>query len=371
MDLLINKKFNRNLLVPKDLEKLPQNNLIGSILFVIGDKPNIFFCHLGHEIGGAKPFIFDLLCKNIINTKNTTILTLKDRTFLYEHIFNTLAHEDDVIDYKNYDNIINLSEMCKNPHLGHGLEGYHYGAKWEKEEFFHYITNNLFKNIYIPRGFNNYKDADWINYMCSCNVEKYDIFDSDFIILHYRNYNPSEHNRVKCWNYESNEKINNLYNILLYIKSYTRIKNVLLFGNLKQSIVYEDLNIKQTTNLKNYVSYLKSDKCKLLISGLSGAQQLANRFFNKISIVYGIGNDQIKVLTDMTKNKDILYNKYLIPNTSWDFLTVSNIKIYYYPSIKDVLYLFKTLSDKIIDFDTIDQSYNEFLQSNNDNYLLN
>tara|TARA_B100001057_G_C22668507_1_gene878863 strand:- start:434 stop:1057 length:624 start_codon:yes stop_codon:yes gene_type:complete len=207
--------------------------------------------------------------------------------------------------------------------------------------------------------------------MCSCNVEKYDIFDSDFIILHYRNYNPSEHNRVKCWNYESNEKINNLYNILLYIKSYTRIKNVLLFGNLKQSIVYEDLNIKQTTNLKNYVSYLKSDKCKLLISGLSGAQQLANRFFNKISIVYGIGNDQIKVLTDMTKNKDILYNKYLIPNTSWDFLTVSNIKIYYYPSIKDVLYLFKTLSDKIIDFDTIDQSYNEFLQSNNDNYLLN
>ena len=83
MDLNIFRKFN--------LETLPNNNLNGSILFVIGDKREgvTGYLHLGHEIGGAKPFIYDLLCKNIINTKNTTILTLKDRTFLYEHIFNT------------------------------------------------------------------------------------------------------------------------------------------------------------------------------------------------------------------------------------------------------------------------------------------
>ena len=91
---------------------------------------------------------------------------------------------------------------------------------------------------------------------------------------------------------------------------------------------------------------------------------MANRFFNKICIVYGNTNAAQGRFKHITNNKEMNYEWFNSESPeTWDFVTTSNIKIYYYPFINDVVNLFKTLSDKIIDAETMDKTYDQYIEN--------
>lgn len=325
----------------------------GNILFIIGQDPkkpihqyshlahetNAAYCHLGHELAGARALIMDLLSKDVIKKDKTTILTLKDRMFLYEHLFNTISHEDNELNPHIYNHIINLTKLAENPRDG-----------LSQKNYFHNITNNKFIGKYEPIGFNNYKNEKFIEYMTNCNSEKYSIFSSDFIIIHYRNYR----NNPVAWNQTTNETKDFLYNILENIKLKTIYKNVLIFGNLEEKIIIDGLNINQTHNLKLFTSNMKSENCKMIISSWSGAGQLGNLFFNNKILFYHVG-DQIIHETGRLKDLE-LYNNNLKDPYSWDYQIFSKSKRFFF---KDKYHLLDLFNKDY--FNKLDEIYNKYI----------
>ena len=296
----------------------------GQIIFIIGDRPNEpngIYCHLGHELHGARSLIFDLLCKNVITNEQTTILTMKDRMFLYNHLFNTLSHEDDVIELSNYEHIINLNKFVQDPR-----------AALYSKEYFHKLTNDKFKDLYEPIGFNNYKYKPFITSVTTCNVNKIDPFDSDFIIIHYRNYR----NVPNVWNNSTDRTVDSLNNLLKIIDETKLSKNVVIFGNVDGKINNIGLNITMTKNLKELVSYMKSDYCKVLISTWSGAGQLGQYFFNNKILFYFIG-DQV----DLINNYPIQIQRYSCDSYSWDWQKHSSCMRYF---LRDESHLYTFLN---------------------------
>jgi len=299
----------------------------GNILFIIGGPLNSTdFCHLGHELHAARSLIFDLLSKNIISPNQTTIVTLEDRLFLYNHVFkNSISHINNKLNSNNYSHIINLDKnFLSDPRQG-----------FCNIDYFHEKTNYIFKGIYNPVGFNNYKNEIFCNYVTSCNCDILNPFDSEFIIVHYRNYKNIPN--IKCWNYETDDNINELKNLLTSLKK--NYKNIIIFGNLMEKINIDGLNIKICNNLKEYVSFMKSEKCKALISVWSGAGQLGQFFFNK-EILYYMNKNQTQSFKFPCVSKEIYYGT-INDMHSWDFQTFSNCKRYWFMDINHLKNFFK------------------------------
>jgi hypothetical protein len=305
----------------------------GEIVFIIGNRPqenNGFFCHLGHELHGARSLIFDLLCKNIITVDQTTIITMRDRIFLYSHVFKKMvAHEDPPLELQgNYKHVIVLNELVKDP-----------GRASRDVNYFHSLTNNVFKGLYNPIGFNNYKNDIFKKLVTNCNIDILQTnlrftnpFDTEFIIVHYRNYKNNKH----IWNHTTDETIDNLNNLLNSLKN--NFPNILLFGNIYHEINIEGLNIKKSDNLEQLVYYMKLDNCKMIVSQWSGAAQLGQFFFSKQILYYYIG-DQLSVLHHIFY-EDNYYNN-LNNSYSWDYQTFSMCKRYWFKDINHLIKFFK------------------------------
>ena len=300
---------------------------MNNIIFIIGDHFNGNFCHLGHELNCARSLIFDLLCKEIIIEDETTIITTIDRVFLYNHIFKkTISYEENNnIDLNKFSKIIRLdNDFLSNPrtHLCN-------------KEAFHYRTYNVFKGIYEPIGFNNYKNKNFIKYVTNCNADILEPFATEFIIVHFRNY--SNKPDIKCWNYSTDDNIIELINILNSLKGY--YTNVLIFGNLNSTLdCIDGLNIKYCNNLKNYVSCMMSKNCNCIISCWSGAGQLGQFFFDKQLIYYMKPSQTVEYKFPFVNYE--VYNNNINDIYSWDFQTFSECKRYWFFNITDLINLF-------------------------------
>lgn len=314
----------------------------GKVIFIIGGHIHSEkFCHLGHELHAARSLIFDLLTKNIISNGQTTIVTVEDRIFLYNHIFkNTISHEKNKTNLIKYDHIVMLdNNFLADPRIG-----------FSNINYFHEKTNNIFKGIYNPIGFNNYKNEIFCNYITNCNTNPLEPFDTEFIIIHYRNYKNVPN--IKCWNYSTDDNIDELKNLLINLKE--KYKNIIIFGNLNEIININGVNIKNCNNLKEYVSFMKSENCKFIISVWSGAGQLGQFFFKK-EILYYMNPHQTESFKFPCVNKDI-YLSNINDCYSWDFQTFSNCKRFWFMNIQHLQNLFINNNYENLEF-----LYNQFL----------
>ena len=366
------------------LTNVPIYNI--KILFLIGGESPMGlrphssrYVHLGHEIGFVRLFLFDILYRNIIKKENITVYTLKDREFLYNHVFKTLSHEEDEIHTHKYGFIIDLTQLTYNPTwaiIPHICKD---GTVYKKYEYFNKVTNNLFKGKYKPIPFNSYKrlliekfpdeninNNQFVKYICSCNItNKYNAtsFDSNtekFIIIHHRYYSPND----LCWNFARNASMGQLYKLLEYIKLYTDYKNIVLFGQIKKEVFYEGLNIDKIHNLEYYVSLLSSKRCKLLISSWSGAGQLSHSFFNGNVFYYPICKQDIDIFKNgitVDKSSYDLFNT-KTRATAWDNAQFSEVKKYFFRSLSDILSTIKNHSNKITDLSEMEYIYNDYLE---------
>lgn len=317
----------------------------GNIIFIIGGLINSNnYTHLGHELHTARSLIFDLLSKKIISEENTTIITTKDRLFLYNHIFkNTFSHSENQIELNNYKYILNLdNSVLVNPRMF-----------FHNTRFFHQKTNYIFEKIYHPIGFNKYNNEEFATLVTNCNANVLNPFDDEFIIIHYRNYKnvPS----IKCWNYETDDNIEELKKLLLSVKK--NYKNIVIFGNLNEIININELNIKLCNNLQEYVSYMKCDNCKVIISVWSGAGQLGQFFFNK-ELLYYMSPHQTQFYKFPSLKRE-LYNNTVNDSYAWDFQTFSKCTRYWFNDLKHLQYLFDNNM-----YNNLDYVYNKYLGTN-------
>jgi hypothetical protein len=314
----------------------------GNILFIIGGPINTNnFTHLGHELHTARSLIFDLLCKKIISVENTTIVTIQDRLFLYNHIFkNTISHYENKLDLNNYKYIVNLdNSILTNPRMF-----------FSNTNYFHNKTNYIFNGLYNPIGFNKYNNIEFTNLVTNCNANVLNPFDNEFIIIHYRNYKNVPD--IKCWNYKTDDNIEEFINLLFSLKK--NYKNIVIFGNLNEIININDINIKLCNNLQDYVSYMKSDNCKAIISVWSGAGQLGQFFFNK-EILYYMSPHQTESYKFPSFSK-VQYNNTINDIFAWDFQTFSKCTRYWFNDLKHLQYLFDTNN-----YTNLDYLYNKYL----------
>ena len=313
-------------------------SLQGSIIFTIGSN-NTFFVHLGHELHAARSLIFDLLSKNVISQSQTTIVTAKDRIFLYNHVFNNVfAYEDCDVDLNQYSHVVNLNTFVHNPHLNI-LDA----------NCFHAVTNNVFLGLYNPIGFNNYKDKNDVlsTYLKGCNLTPLqEPFNSDFIIIHYRNYR----GKLNIWNHMTDESMENLCKLIISVKNIC--SNILIFGNLNEDIYIDGLNIKKCNSLSDFVYYMKLDNCKMILSQWSGAPQLGQFFFDKKILYYYTGDQlydsHLNAVFDGENYFKVREDPY-----SWDYQTFSNCQRYWFKNIDHIL----TFFDKNL-YEKLDEIYN-------------
>ena len=203
----------------------------------------------GHDLHITRCIVLDMLLQNHINKDDILVVMNNDRKFLYELLFNT------VLSYHEYTSLnINTTNIID-------LRAFSLLATCNRDKFF--IPNFSFSGNYYTEEFR--KKMLQINY---CDT-KYNIFDNDYIVIHYR-YDADLNNLKKIC-----DKITNTYynmNLIIFNHNIENISSIREY--------YKDTNIIFTDNLQLYASYLNNSKCKMVISEWSGGGQLSQYCFS-------------------------------------------------------------------------------------------
>jgi hypothetical protein len=259
--------------------------------------------NLGHEIHMTRIILFDMLIKNKIN-KNDIIVTMNDRKFLYENVFNNImdyntALINNYLDWNKY-NIINLFEIIVQYNCKDLLKiDYVLPDKYYNDELYNYI-----KNI-------NYLKLD------------YDFLKNSYVIIHHR---------YDC-------DISKLKAIIQKLRNIFNDVHIIVFNNDKLKIlsaISEYNNISTTDNLQEYASLLKEPNCKLVITEWSGGGQLAQYCSNANIIIYF---DAYIISSNYVDSSLRLHEESMNGTAfqAWDFKTITQCKRFYYHNYVEML----------------------------------
>jgi hypothetical protein len=246
-----------------------------NIIFEIKNHP------LGDEINMTRNILLDLLFQKYI-TRNVVILCHKDRLFLYKNIFNNTYLIEDGLEIED------IKKICD--------------YKFNKD-FLPYL---LLPNLYIfPSHF-------WIIYGSYKNMlDKNIVITNEWNLFNFKkiNYYNSQNHSIEFKNLVTNiEYLNELpkFNNEKFIVYHHRVKNdgawdqndetlekILTLKNKYNIVIFSqkqisinDKNIYMTSNLKEFATFINSDKCLALISVWSGGGQFGCYCNNKKIILY-------------------------------------------------------------------------------------
>ena len=255
---------------------------------------------LGHEIHMTRCIIIDMLVQQRIS-RDDIIVTLKDRKFLYDSIFNNVITSEEFfcMNTTGY-NIINL-------HLATGSD-----IPVNEESIIRHYGHKTLSHFYTEE----FKTL--LNSISYCDTFYSDT--KDYVVIHHR------------YNYD--------LNILLHTIDTINSKmdvNIVIFNNntkfLKNNLT-QYTNLIFVDNLQLYASYLNSSKCKLFISEWSGGGQLSHYCYDgKIMYYFNQYQDEHRIgLGNKLARESMETNMYV----NWDFKHTRNIDLVLYRTIIDV-----------------------------------
>jgi len=236
------------------------------------------YWELGWEIGGSRIILLkDLLDQKI--SKDSTIVTLKDRMFLYDNIFpNVKAYEDKV------DNTIWDTRYCD----------------------YNFIEPKLRDIEHNP----NYKTPEMINLIKKTGEVKN--MDSEYYVIHYRQRPHGGDRNID----------NEAYRLLISSLDKKGIKYIVYGKNSKNLLENRPL---QETSLSDANAFLKGINCLGLIGPVSGGSMIALLSCNSNHHII----DSSHIMSHMNTKTHPLYHG--------NGANFSDGKIHYYNNIKKFL----------------------------------
>ena len=204
------------------------------------------YWEFGWELGVGRNVIIQRLMNNEIDNENITIVTIKDRMYLYEEIFkNVISYEEfSLMDKENLDII---SELVSHD----------------------YILENHMK----PFDLSN---KEFINMVLKTKKEIIPIIDKKFFIIHYRE---------RPWGNYRNINTEDYFRIIKKIINMGC--DFYIYG--KNSNIIGDKYNKNELTLSEANTYLSDERCVGFIGPLSGGSMIALLSYNGIHHILDVG----------------------------------------------------------------------------------
>lgn len=219
------------------------------------------YWELGAEIGIGRNIIVSELYNNNINDNDTTIVTIKDRMFLYQDIFKNVISYDEFLSLNIDRNFVNATLIS--PHL------------------YNIATNNIV----------NKEDILLTNLLLKVKTTNILEPNKNFYIIHYRERLRGDDRNIKNTDYDNiiNKLIDLGYDFFIYGKNSSNIASK--YG-------------KTELTLSEAVSYMKLEKCFGFVGPLSGGSMIALLSCKSTHHILDVANQN----NETTENNHLFHN---------------------------------------------------------------
>ena len=289
------------------------------IISKIEDTNHTGFNALGHEIHLGRFILLDMVHKGFIDTNNDIIVTNnRDRFFLYSKIFKNIICYSDFILNTCADNeiilifpfMVSVTDLIDHYYIEQFKKKSSYPIEkilYEKmERNFDYLIKNI--------------DYPFIDF----------VLINNFIMIHHRTIT----SKISNNNNDVNLLITN--KILNTIETHYDNYDIVIFTSSKDIKFNSKKKLTYVHNLPIYASYINNEKCKLVITELSGGGESSQYFHNNNIYIYPnsykLGNT-IDSKVNLLQNNNLLHD-----NVNWNKHGCTNSNISIFSTIDEFFY---------------------------------